>query len=54
LPEEIAMKIQFLVALAASFPLAAVAAGESVPCPQKKPGQWYRFTKSDLYANTTE
>lgn len=36
------------------LPAAGVAAGESVPCPVKKAGQWYRLAKTDLYNNTTE
>jgi len=50
------MKTRFLlIALGAGlWPLAAAAAGETVPCPQKKVGQWYRFAKTDLYNKTTE
>jgi hypothetical protein len=40
--------------LAGLLPLAAVAAGETVPCPQKKAGQWYRFANTDFYGKTTE
>lgn len=46
---------QLLVSLVAGLlPVAAVAAGETVPCPQKKAGQWYRFANTDLYNKTTE
>jgi hypothetical protein len=49
------MRHHFLVSLLAGLlPLAAVAAGETVPCPQKKAGQWYRFAKTDFYNKTTE
>ena len=49
------MRRQLLVSLLAGLlPMAAVAAGETVPCPQKKAGQWYRFAKTDLYNKTTE
>jgi hypothetical protein len=40
--------------LAALLPVAGMAAGETVPCPDKKAGQWYRFAKTDLYNSTTE
>jgi hypothetical protein len=40
--------------LAALLPVVAVAGGETVPCPQKKAGQWYRFAKTDFYNKTTE
>lgn len=34
-------------------PAVAMAAGETVPCPSKKAGQWYRIAKTDLYRKTT-
>jgi hypothetical protein len=40
--------------LVALLPALGVAAGETVPCPVKKAGQWYRFAKTDLYNKTTE
>jgi hypothetical protein len=40
--------------LVALLPALVVAAGETVPCPDKKAGQWYRFAKTDLYNNKTE
>lgn len=40
--------------LVALLPATGVAAGETVPCPVKKAGQWYRFAKTDLYNKTTE
>lgn len=43
-----------ILLLAGLLPVAAVAAGETVSCPQKKAGQWYRFASKDLYNNTTE
>lgn len=49
------MRQQLLVSiLAGLLPVAAVAAGETVPCPQKKAGQWYRFAAKDLYNKATE
>lgn len=45
---------RLLVAVVAGLlPVTAVAAGETVPCPEKKAGQWYRFAKSDLYGIKT-
>ncbi len=40
--------------LAALLPAVGMAAGETVPCPQQKPGQWYRYAKTDMYNNKTE
>jgi hypothetical protein len=40
--------------LLALLPAVGAAAGETVPCPAKKAGQWYRFAKTDLYNKTTE
>ncbi len=49
------MRRQLLVtSLAGLLPVVAVAAGETVPCPQQKAGQWYRFASTDLYNKTTE
>ena len=44
-----------LSVLMALVPAAGMAAGETVPCPEKKAGQWYRFAKTDMYnIKTTE
>jgi hypothetical protein len=41
--------------LVAIWPVAGMAAGETVPCPEQKAGQWYRFAKTDMYnIKTTE
>jgi len=40
--------------LVALLPALVVAAGKTVPCPDRKAGQWYRFAKTDLYNNKTE
>lgn len=49
------MQHQVLIALLTGLlPVAALAARETVPCPQKKPGQWYRFEKADSYNKTAE
>ncbi|MCM2251581.1 MAG: hypothetical protein NDJ19_04395 [Ramlibacter sp.] len=49
------MRNYLLVAvLATLLAVAGMAAGETVPCPPKKAGQWYRFAKTDLYGKTIE
>lgn len=40
--------------LATLLAVAGMATGETVPCPTKKAGQWYRFAKTDLYGKTIE
>ena len=40
--------------LVALLPALSGAAGETVPCPKKKAGQWYRFARTDLYNRTSE
>jgi hypothetical protein len=50
------MKSHHLLAsvLVAMLPVESLAAGETLPCPDKKAGQWYRFARTDLYNKTTE
>lgn len=38
--------------LVALLPAVGLAAGETVPCPDKKAGQWYRFAKTEFYKTT--
>lgn len=46
--------VSLLAVLLLVATVGVMAAGETVPCPQKKAGQWYRFAKTDLYNKTTE
>src|SRR5512133_276488 len=48
------MKHLLMSVLAALSPATCMAAGEAVPCPQQKPGQRYRYAKTDMYNNKTE
>lgn len=43
-----------LAAACALLPFAALAAGETVPCPALKAGAWFRYAKTDAYDRTTE
>jgi len=48
------VRSSLLAAACALLPLAAPAAGETVPCPALKAGAWFRYAKTDVYNRTTE
>lgn len=48
------VRSSLLAAACALLPLAASAAGETVPRPALKAGAWFRYAKTDVYDRTTE